>query len=160
MRERRNVTSLSWLLASLLLASGLVGCKDSGEASFEAGKAAYERAVQAQASPDSKAFDEALEALAKVPDDSRRVAQARALQEAIQRARGKMVRRALAPAQSGQREEDVAAQLKECVLLAQRLGETPVGSARDAVRSDLDACQKKAEALNALHSPSSSSHQP
>lgn len=127
------------------------GCRDNGNALFEKGRAAYERAVKANAPPESKAFDEALELLNQVPPDSTHAAEANKLKEALQRSRRQQVLRSLAPAQRGQREDDVEAVLQHCGELAQRLGQTPEGAARQAVRDALEKCRRKADEMDTLH---------
>lgn len=126
-------------------------CRDNGDALFEKGRDAYARAVNAHAPPESKAFDEALDLLNQVPPDSTHAVEANKLKEALQRSRRQQVLRSLAPAQRGQREDDVETVLKHCGELAQRLGQTPEGAARQAVRGELEKCRRKAEEMDTLH---------
>lgn len=137
-------SSVVWLLC-------FTRCRDNGDALFEKGRDAYARAVNAHAPPEAKAFDEALDWLNQVPPDSTHAAQANKLKEAVQRSRRQQVLRSLAPAQRGQREDDVEAALKHCGELAQRLGQTPEGTARQAVRDELEKCRRKADEIDALH---------
>jgi cobalamin-dependent methionine synthase I len=126
-------------------------CRDNGDAAFEKGKAAYQRAVNEHAAPGAQAFDTALELLERVPPDSTHAAEARSLKEALQRSRRAQVLRALAPAQRGQREEAVEEQLRRCGELAQRLGQTSVAAQREEVQRALEACRRQAEAMDTLH---------
>lgn len=133
----------SWLLLVLVLGS----CRDEGAKLFDDAKAKHVELVSKAERPDSKAFDEVLEALAKVPAGSAKSAEAKQLAQVIQNARVH-VRRPLAKLHADESDlpEDIKAQTRACASLAELLARD--GGATPNVVKALDDCRKRIERLD------------
>lgn len=133
----------SWLLLVLVL----VSCRDEGTKLYDDAKAKHLALVSRAERPDSKAFDEVLETLAKVPAGSARSAQANQLAQAILNARVH-VRRPLAKVHADESDlpEDIKAQTRACASLAELLARD--GGATPNVVKALDDCRRRIERLD------------
>lgn len=137
---RRCVTTAA---LALLLAA----CRDEGVRLYDDAKARHLALLERGERPDSKAFDEVLGLLAKVPKDSARSAEARALETAIANARVR-VRQPLARLHADDRDlpEDIRAQTRACATLAELLARD--GGATPNVVKALDDCRRRIEKLD------------
>lgn len=133
----------SWLLSVVVLAS----CRDEGAKLYDDAKAKHVALVSKAERPDSKAFDEVLDTLAKVPPGSAKADEARALAQVIQNARVH-VRRPLAKLHADESDlpEDIKAQTRACAALAELLARD--GGASPNVVKALDDCRKRIERLD------------
>lgn len=136
---------MRWLLlvSTLLFA----GCRDEGTRAYDEAKALHVALVSKGERPDSKAFDEVLSRLATVPRDSKRSAEARQLEAAIENARVH-VRRPLAKVHTDDTDlpADIKAQTRACAALAELLARD--GGATPNVVKALDDCRRRIEKLD------------
>lgn len=125
----------------------LASCRDEGAKAYDEAKARHAALVSKAERPDSKAFDEVLETLAKVPPGSAKSAEAKQLAQAIQNARVH-VRRPLAKVHADETDlpEDIKAQTRACAALAELLARD--GGASPNVVKALDDCRKRIERLD------------
>lgn len=132
------------VIAVLLL---FAGCRDEGRRLYDDAKARHLSLVERGERPDSKAFDDVLALLARVPKDSARSTEARALEAAITNARVR-VRQPLARLHADDRDlpADLKAQTRACASLAELLARDG-GATLAAVRA-LDDCRRRIEALD------------
>lgn len=133
----------AWLLSMVLVAA----CRDEGAKLYDEAKAKHVALVSKAERPDSKAFDEVLETLAKVPSGSAKSAEAKQLAQVIQNARVH-VRRPLAKLHADESDlpEDIKAQTRACAALAELLARD--GGATPNVVKALDDCRKRIERLD------------
>lgn len=137
---RRRATTLSLVLL-------LAACRDEGARVYDDAKARHLALLERGARPDSQGFDEVLALLAKVPKDSARSTEARALEAAITNARVR-VRQPLARLHADDRDlpDDIKAQTRACAALAELLGRD--GGATPNVVKALDDCRRRIERLD------------
>ncbi len=131
-------------------------CRDEGTKLYDDARARHLALVSKAERPDSKAFDEVLETLAKVPDNSPKSAEAKQLALVIRNARVH-VRRPLAKLHADESDlpEDIKAQTRACATLAELLARD--GGATPNVVKALDDCRKRIERLDKAYHDS---HEP
>ncbi len=134
----------------LLLVLVLVSCRDEGTKLYDDAKAKHLALVSKAERPDSKAFDEVLETLAKVPAGSAKSAEAKQLAQAILNARVH-VRRPLAKVHADESDlpADIKAQTRACASLAELLARD--GGATPNVVKALDGCRRRIERLDTAY---------
>ncbi|MBL8920432.1 MAG: hypothetical protein JNJ54_16330 [Myxococcaceae bacterium] len=138
---------MRWRLTTVVVVLLLAACRDEGRRLYEDARARHVALVERGERPDSKAFDDVLALLAKVPKDSARSTEARALEVAITNARVR-VRQPLARLHADDRDlpADLKAQTRACASLAELLARD--GGATPAVVKALDDCRRRIEALD------------
>ncbi|WP_342376574.1 hypothetical protein NVS55_35310 [Myxococcus stipitatus] len=151
------------LRAALSLALCLVvpiGC-DSGPKLLRQADEKYAALVDRRVPPSDPAWNEVIEALEKVPRDSKARPDAEKKLAAIQGLRGALPPRPLAtPGATGPGTEEADAKRAACEALAKKLGQAPDDAAREPLNKALSECRAELVKLESrAHPPGEHGHE-